>query len=325
MSPRTSHSHGASLTFIGHISIDKVENLHGTRIQPGGGALYAALAAKTLNVRSVLVSAIGKDFAYRDCFQGLDTAGIKTLSMPTTRFHIRYNENWDANYLKASASAGARIAPSQIPAHALTPDSLIHIAPLKPAKVLKILNSVRRRSPDTQISISTWLGYTRQPRHRKLLAQLASQVDFFILNEFEAKALTQTSSLSFALERLETDKLIVTMGKLGAIISGSNIEPQMIPATLLPRRETVDTTGAGDTWNGAFLATYVTTHDLMKSVTVASVISSIKCQQWGFKALRKLTFRNPGDVVEYVLALKEGGMQKKITQFSANPSQPGEQ
>jgi hypothetical protein len=113
MTPHTSHSHGASLAFIGHVSIDQVENLHGTRTQPGGGALYAALAAKTLNVPSALVSAIGKDFAYRDCFQGLDTSGVKTLNIPTTRFHIRYNDHWDANYLKASASAGARIAAQQ--------------------------------------------------------------------------------------------------------------------------------------------------------------------------------------------------------------------
>lgn len=315
MPSRTSNPDGAGLTFVGHISIDKVENMHGTRTQPGGGALYAAIAAKTLNVRSALVSAIGKDFAHRDCFQGLDASGIRTLNMPTTRFHIRYDENWEATYLEATSNAGARIAPSQIPAPLLTPGSIIHIAPLKPAKVLKILSSIRRRSPDTKISMSTWMGYTKQPRNRRLLAQLASQVDFFILNEFEAKALTQTSALSLALERIETDKLIITMGKLGAIISGADIEPQMVPATLLPTRKTVDTTGAGDTWNGAFLATYATTQDLMKSVTVASAISSIKCQQWGFKALRNLTFQSPRDVVAYVLALKEGGMQKKITQF----------
>jgi 2-dehydro-3-deoxygluconokinase len=319
MSLRTPSSHNACLTFVGHISIDTVENMHGTRTQPGGGALYAAIAAKTLNVPTALVSAIGKDFTYHDCFQGLDASGIRTLNMPTTRFHIQYNKNWDDTYLKASSGAGARITPSQIPARLLTPHSIIHIAPLKPAKALKILNSIRRRSPETKISISTWIGYTNQPRNRKLLAKLAAQVDFFMLNEFEAKALTQTSSISLALERIKTDRLVITMGKLGAIISGTNIEPQMMPATLLPARKTVDTTGAGDTWNGAFLAAYAATQDLMKAVTVASVISSLKCQQWGFKALQKLTFENPGDVVAYVLALKEGGMQKKITQFATKP------
>ena len=36
------------LMFIGHISIDQVEIPHGVKVQPGGAALYAAMAAKTL-------------------------------------------------------------------------------------------------------------------------------------------------------------------------------------------------------------------------------------------------------------------------------------
>jgi sugar/nucleoside kinase (ribokinase family) len=149
-----------------------------------------------------------------------------------------------------------------------------------------------------------------------MLSKLASQVDFFMLNEYEAKALAQTSSLSLALERIEARNLIVTMGKLGAIVSGVDSDPQMVPALATPTGKIVDTTGAGDAWNGAFLASYMTTKDLMKAVTAASIISSIKCSQWGFKAIQKLTFQKPSDVVEYVLALKEGNMQRRITDYS---------
>ncbi len=195
---------------------------------------------------------------------------------------------------------------------------------MKPKKVAKMVNRIRKRTSQTRISISTWIGYTKQPRNRRLLTKLASYADFFILNEFEAKALTQTSSLSFALEQIETQRLIITMGKLGALISGVDIDPQMIPALTLPMETTVDTTGAGDTWNGAFLATYMKTHNLMQAVTVASIISSIKCQKWGFKAIQRLAFRSSTDVVEYVLALKEGSMQKRLTDFSANIKLVGE-
>ena len=37
-----------SIFFIGHASVDKIENINGFKIQPGGGALYAAVAAKTV-------------------------------------------------------------------------------------------------------------------------------------------------------------------------------------------------------------------------------------------------------------------------------------
>jgi sugar/nucleoside kinase (ribokinase family) len=187
---------------------------------------------------------------------------------------------------------------------------------MKPTKIAKIVSNIRQRSSDVTISMNTWIGYTKEPRNRGLLMKLASQVDCFMLNEFEAKALAQTDSLSIALQRIKAKKLIVTMGKLGAIIGGIETEPQMVPALMIPTGKVVDTTGAGDVWSGAFLATYQTTCDTTKSVTVASVISSIKCSRWGFKAIQKLSFQKPSDVVEHVLALKEGGMQKRITDFA---------
>ena len=146
--------------------------------------------------------------------------------------------------------------------------------------------------------------------------ELSRQVDFFMLNEFEAKSLTQTSSLPLALDQLQARRLIVTMGRLGAIMNGIDSEPQMVPALSVPTGRVLDTTGAGDTWNGAFLASYQATGDLTRSVTAASVISSIKCSHWGFEAIRNLAFRNPTEVIEHVLALKEGWRQRRITDFS---------
>ena len=304
-----------SILFVGHISTDKVENINGTRTQPGGAALYAAIAAKALNARPALVSAIGKDFPFTECFSGLDSISVRTLNMPTTRFHIRYNRKWEADYLQINIGAGVKISPSMIPSRLLKPQSLVHISPMKPTKVARIVENIRRRAPNIKISMSTWIGYMKKTRQRRLLAKLASQVDFFMLNEFEAKALSQADSLSFALERVKARRLIVTMGKLGAIMSGPNIEPQMVPALNIPTNKVVDTTGAGDAWQGAFLASYHMTNDLLKSVTVASIISSIKCSQWGFKAIQGLSFKKPSDVISYVLALKEGWMQKRITDF----------
>jgi sugar/nucleoside kinase (ribokinase family) len=310
------HSAGPTLTFIGHVSIDEIENTKGTKTQPGGGALYSAMAAKTQNVEAAIVSAVGKDYPFKACFNGIDSTCVRTLNMPTTRFHIRYDKNWEANYVKTSIGAGARINASLIPSRLLKPQSIIHLSPMKPPKAAKIAGDIKKRSPDVRLSTSAWIGYMKTQKERKTLAKLASQVDFFMLNEFEAKALTQTNSLSLALERIKTRNLIVTMGKLGAIVSSVDSDPQMVPALANPTGKIVDTTGAGDVWNGAFLASYSVTNDLMKAVTAASIISSIKCSQWGFKAIQKLAFKKPLDAVEYVLALKEGNMQRRITDFS---------
>ncbi len=315
MPQQASNRDKVTLTFIGHISIDKVENTNGVRVQPGGGALYAAIAAKTLNAKTALVSAVGKKFPFTECFDRLDIRHIRKSRSPTTRFHIRYNKNWEAKYIEANEGAGARITASQVPSSLLKPQSAVHIAPMKPSKVARIVDNIRKRSSQVDISMNSWAGYIETSRQRRSLLKIASQVDFFMLNEFEAKALAQTRYLPIALERIKAKRLIVTMGKLGAIMSGIDFETSMMPALSVPTEKIMDTTGAGDVWSGAFLAAYKITKDLMNSVTVASIISSLKCSGWGFESIKKLSFLKPSDVAKYVVALREGSLQKKISDF----------
>jgi len=303
--------------FIGHISMDHVQNPRGTRVQAGGAALYAAIAAKTLTKNIVLVSAIGKDYEFTDSLTLLNHAHVKRFNMPSTRFHIRYNKLEKAEYLKATHGAGSRITASAIPTRLLTSETIVHISPMRPSKVKKIVQKIRKSSPKARISHNTWIDYIRKSRrNRGTLQDLAQQIDFFIVNDTEAKALTQTDSISAALRNLEAQRLVITLGQLGAIVKGESDGIQMVPALNVPVKNVVDTTGAGDTWCGAFLATYRLTRDLMKAVTVASVVSSIKCSGWGLEKLIKLSFRRPDDVIEYVIGLKEGALQKRMSDYT---------
>lgn len=305
-----------SLIFVGHVSIDRVENVNGVRVQPGGAALYAAMAARTLFRDVILVSAVGRDYDFMDALGLFDSKYVKVFNMPSTRFHIQYNERWEARYLKAVHGVGSKIVASAVPAKWLGSDSIVHISPMRATKVAKIVNRIKDVSPDTSVSVNTWIDYIKEGRRsREILKELSLKVDFFMLNDSEAKALTRADSISTALRFLKAKMLIVTLGELGAIISGKDMEMQMVPALNVPAGKVVDTTGAGDAWCGAFLAAYKLTGDLMKSVTVASIISSIKCSGWGFSNLTNLRFREPDDVIEYVIGLKEGSLQKRISDY----------
>jgi sugar/nucleoside kinase (ribokinase family) len=303
--------------FIGHISTDRIENQNGVRVQPGGAALYAAMAARTLLKDITLISAIGKDFKFKDNLQLFHSDHIRTVNMPSTRFNIKYNKRWEAEYLKAIYGAGSKISASIIPTQLLGPETMVHISPMQPIKVSKIFKKIREASPETKISINTWIEYiTKSRRTREVLKNLALEADFFILNDHEAKSLAETDSISTALALLRARRLIITLGELGAITSKENREIQMAPALNTPTRSVVDTTGAGDVWCGGFLAAYKLTDDLMKSITIASILSSIKCSDWNFQKLLKLRFRNPDDVIEYVIGLKEGSLQKRISDYT---------
>lgn len=304
------------LVFVGHISVDTIENVNGKNVQPGGAALYAAIAARTLFPNVILISATGKENQFLDILKLLPYREIKIYNEAPTKFHIRYDHRWEAHYLKAEHGTGAKITSRLISKKWLKQKSIFHISPMQPSKVVKIVERIKQYSPETMISVNTWIDYIREGRkNRRLLNELAMNVDFFILNDTEAKALAQTKSLSSAVRNLKAKRLIVTLGSLGAIISGENIDLQNIPALSLSPDKIVDTTGAGDVWCGAFLATYNLTEDFSKSVSAASTISRIKCSDWGFQSLVNLHFKEPKDVTEFVMSLKDGVLQKKLFDY----------
>jgi len=302
--------------FVGHISVDKVENVNGTRVQPGGAALYAAMAARTLSPNVALISATGKDNQFLDVLKLLPYRDVKIYDKPSTRFHIRYDRRWEAHYLKADHGAGSRITSRRISKRWLRSKNIFHISPMQPSKVARILDKIKKNSPETKVSVNTWIDYIRKGRrNRRILKDIALKADFFILSDTEAKALAQTDSISSAVRLLKAKRMIVTLGSLGAIISGENVDLRMVPALNLSPDKVVDTTGAGDVWCGAFLATYNLTEDFGKSVSAASTISRIKCSDWGFQSLKNLRFKEPNDVIEFVMGLKDGGIQKRMLDY----------
>jgi sugar/nucleoside kinase (ribokinase family) len=304
------------LVFVGHISVDKVENVNGTRVQPGGAALYAAMAARTLSPNVALISATGKDNRFLDVLNLLPYRDVKIYDAPSTKFHIRYDRRWEAHYLKADHGAGSRITSRRISDRWLRHKSIFHISPMQPSKVARILDKIKQKSPETKVSVNTWIDYVKAGRrNRRILKDIALKADFLIMSDTEVKALAQTDSISSAVRLLKAKTLIVTLGNFGAIISGENVDMQMVPALNLSPDKIVDTTGAGDVWCGAFLATYNLTEDFGKSVSAASTISRIKCSDWGFQSLINLRFKEPNDVIEFVMGLKDGGIQKRMLDY----------
>jgi sugar/nucleoside kinase (ribokinase family) len=274
------------------------------------------MAARTLSPNVTLISATGKDNKHLDVLKLLPYKDIKIYDEPTTKFHIRYDRRWEAHYLKADHGAGSKITSRTISDKWLRHKSIFHISPMQPSKVIKIVDKIKRKSPETLVSVNTWIDYIKEGRrNRRLLNEVALKADFFVLNDTEAKALAQTDSISSAVRLLKAKRLIVTLGSLGAIISGEDVDMQMVPALILPPNKVVDTTGAGDVWCGAFLATYNLTEDFAKSVSAASTISRIKCSDWGFQSLVNLRFKEPNDVIEFVMGLKDGGIQKRILDY----------
>ena len=109
---------------------------------------------------------------------------------------------------------------------------------------------------------------------RDLPAQVLERVDFLIVNEPEATALSGDADAVSAGERLAeaAGTVLVTLGARGGRLHRRGTTPQSFPA--LPVTP-IDTTGAGDTACGVFAAAIAQGWDPSESFRVALVAGSI--------------------------------------------------
>ncbi len=108
-----------------------------------------------------------------------------------------------------------------------------------------------------------------------------SRVWLFFVNEVEGEQLTGTSDPVKMLDEFERlfpgANVVLTLGSEGAraIFGGERFEQPAVPC------EVVDTTGAGDTFTGYFLAEYLRTEDVAAALRMAAQASSIAVSRPG--------------------------------------------
>jgi len=305
-----------SILVAGNASVDEVANRVGSRKQPGGAAVYAAVAARIFSDEVKLATAIGGDYEYKGLLRGMfPSSSIFEVKANSTRFEIRYDGGWNADYRAVNFGAARLLRADQV-VKAARGSSHVHLAPMSPSKVAAIITKLRREQPDTIISVNTWEGYMRGRESRELLREIARGSNFFIVNGREITKVTGISDISWAARQLESKQLVVTLGDLGAVYVREG-QLRLIPATVGIAGDLVDTTGAGDAWCGAFLGAYSLTGSLEQSVMAASIVSALKCRGWDFQKLIGLRFQTVEDLVDYVVRLKGGGQLTMRRYFGA--------
>ncbi|MBP9721535.1 MAG: ribokinase [Gammaproteobacteria bacterium] len=119
------------------------------------------------------------------------------------------------------------------------------------------------------------------PMCTKLLNYPLEYIDTFIVNQPEGMALTNGSTSEEILDRMTklfpTSKVILTLGDRGVIYQDQN---QRIPQSAYPV-EAVDTTAAGDTFLGYFLASLQKNIAINKALDIACRAASITVTRQG--------------------------------------------
>lgn len=125
--------------------------------------------------------------------------------------------------------------------------------------------------------------FNTAPMNEKVFTYPLDKIDIFVVNEIEAAGLVNMSyddieKVISALEDKYPDKMIVmTVGEKGSYYI-HNHELIHQDAYMV---EAVDTTAAGDTFTGFFLASYLKDKDIKKALELAAKASSITVQGKG--------------------------------------------
>jgi 1D-myo-inositol 3-kinase len=262
-----------NVVVVGHITHDD----YGDFILPGGSAYYTSRAYLEFGANVRLVTSVGKDFLFKEVFDGLEVFNIESEKTTTFRNHYPLN--------------GPRIQKCHSQAKPISPV----LPPLDDVDVLHLAPVI------SEINIKEWLthlkaglvvmglqGFLRMvdksgdviPAKWHPEKSEAKMIDMLFLSEEDLLGHPQLLS-----ELLNAFNLIaLTKGKDGSIIYNNGKE---IKIGIYDTFE-VDPTGAGDIYSAVFTLARIMGTSIINSAQYAAASASIIVEGRGGTSLHKL-------------------------------------
>lgn len=242
----------------------------------GGSATYASIAASHFGPVQ-LVGVVGRDFPdtatrmLRD--RGVDLAGLEVAEGETFHWEGRYSEDLASREtLRTDLNVFADFAPKIPATFRSTP--FVLLGNIDPVLQMQVLDQIEQPKLVLADTMNLWIDI-RRPE----LCELCKRIDLLVLNDEEARQLTDETGLvraARALHALGPKTVIIKKGEHGALLLQGE-EIFSLPA--LPLSSVADPTGAGDTFAGALMGFIARANDLSspnlrKAVVYGSVLAS---------------------------------------------------
>ena len=218
---------------------------------PGGGAVITAVAASRLGTRCRVVSGLGDGVKEVLRGEGIEVQDLRrdgeapalTAALSTRRDRSFVTFNGVNDRLEPRFAAAARRAE----------DRHLHLAfyPRSCRSWERIVNALRRRGVSTSWDFGWNEGLASDPG----FPGLAAALDIVFLNEAEAPLYARRRTLERAIEhwRGHARNAVVKLGPRGS----RWVSPTTDVSAPAPSVRVVDTTGAGDAFDGGFLHAFL--------------------------------------------------------------------
>ncbi len=272
---------------VGHFAIDHIRpsGAKTFKKQLGGSVAYVSFAAKKLGANVGVISKVGADFPkdYVDVLKrsGVDLFGLRTVrDAITTSFALEYqNESRELTLKSCAPPMEAKDA--QLGFYATT----VHVCPIADEVSLEVVQKLSEKtgtlSLDPQGLLRKFDVQGRTSLKEWKMPKFLELVDVYKSSLLEITALTGMDDLKASMRQIEdfgVDIVIVTLGSKGTMLLFDKTFHRI--RAILPRK-TIDPTGAGDVFGGAFLAEYLRNKDPLWCACVASAAASFKLETSG--------------------------------------------
>jgi sugar/nucleoside kinase (ribokinase family) len=281
-----------SLLVVGSVAFDSVETPTETRENVlGGSATFFSYAASYFcDVR--LVGVVGDDWPqeHTDLLarQGIDTAGLQVVKgAKTFRWRGKYMPNMnDRETLEIHLNVFETFDPVIPPAY--RDCKYLFLANGSPKLQMKVLDQMPRVELKVADTMDLWINLQRDE-----LYQMLKRIDGLVLNDAEAKLLTDDENLVRAghkVREMGPKFVVIKKGEHGAMFFSKD-ETYVMPA--YPTPDVVDPTGAGDSFAGGMMGYLAHKQDyspqsLKQALAYGTIVASFNVEDFSLDRMRQI-------------------------------------
>jgi len=280
-----------SIVVVGSVAYDTITTPLGRAKEIlGGSATYFSMSARFFSPIQ-LVAVVGRDFKAKDRSlldrKGIDLAGLERKKGKTFRWKGAYGWDFaDARTLSTCLNVFGDFQP-RIPS-AYRKSKCLFLANIDPQLQRKVLTQM----PQAELIVADTMNYWIENKRRSLKT-LLKKIDILLLNESEARMLTQATNVlraARAIRKLGPRCVVIKRGEYGALLLTKDLVFS-VPAYLL--ESVKDPTGAGDTFAGGFVGYLaksgkVNALNLKRAVVYGSIMATFAVEDFSIRRLMKV-------------------------------------
>jgi 2-dehydro-3-deoxygluconokinase len=259
----------------------------------GGDTSNAMIAAARCGAKTGYFTAVGADAFGQNLMdlwarEGVDCSRVIVSDAAYTGIYfVTHGERGHEFSYRRAGSAASRLADSDVPVDWIASARILHVSGISQAisstaadAVFAAIEIARQNkvlvSYDTNLRLKLWpLARARAITHEAML-----YADIAMPGLDDAQQLTGLGAPDAIADfylRLGAKIVALTLGKDGALIATAAKRERIAPI----RVAAVDATGAGDAFDGAFLAEYLATGDPLKAGRFANVAAALSTLGYG--------------------------------------------